>query len=712
MTAACRAGLALPADRPGDASRDAAGQVVHLSLPAIHCAACIAGVEGTLAQVPGVRAARVNLGRRRVRIVTAPGTGAGAALRALADVGIEAHELDEAGPQINADDAGRALLARVAVAGFATMNVMALSVAVWSGASDATAVLFHWISAAIALPALSFAAVPFFASAMGALRAGRVNMDVPIAAAIALACITSLYEIMQSTGGAVWFDAALSLTFFLLAGRYLDHRARAAARSAAAELAALEVPRAILIDGEAHRTVAVADVVPGDLILLPLGARAPVDGTAQGATLLDRSALTGESAAVVIAAGDAVCAGEAITGAPLVLAVTARARDSTLRRLAALVEVAESGRHRYSGIADRAARLYAPLVHGLAALAFAGWWIASGDAHLALRIATAVLIITCPCALGLAVPAVTAHVTGRLFRSGVLLKSGDALERLADVDCVLLDKTGTLTTGTLTIGAPDLDDDAAGVALALARGSGHPVSRAIVAALADRTAAAVADIREVPGTGVTGLWQGETVALGQVHAGGRGDTGTMLTLPNRRIPLAMTERLRPGAARMVAALTADGIEVRMLTGDREEAARALARDLGIVRVHAGVRAEAKAALVAELGAQGRRVLMIGDGINDAAALATAHVSMAPASALDAARVASDGVILASDLMVIATTLRAARMALRRIRQNLGVAAAYNAVAIPIALAGFATPLAAALAMSASSVSVVANALRR
>ncbi|CUH12758.1 Copper-exporting P-type ATPase A [Jannaschia seosinensis] len=684
--------------------RDAAGEVVHLSLPGIHCAGCIAGVEGVLTRLPGVRAARVNLGRRRVRVVTAPGLGAAPACAALQAAGFEAHELDETTIAAGTDETGRTLLARVAVAGFAMMNVMALSVAVWSGASAATEALFHWVSAAIALPALAFAAVPFFASAWAALRAGRVNMDTPIAIAIVLASAASLHETMFGAGADVWFEAALSLTFFLLAGRYLDHRARAAARSAAAELTALEIPRATILDGDERRTIAVGDIRPGDRLALSSGARIPVDGTAEGAAMIDRSALTGEAEPVALEPGAAVCAGETVIGAPLVVRATARAEDSTLRRIAALIEVAETGRHRYAGIAERVARLYAPLVHGLAALAFAGWFAATGNLHLAIGIAIAVLIITCPCALGLAVPAVTASVTGRLFREGVLLKSGSALERFAEVDCVLLDKTGTLTEGVAAL--PDLDAQTAGIARALALASDHPVARGVAGALAGDASADVADIREVPGEGIHGRWRGLAVFLG------RGEEGTVLHVAERVIALPLSERLRPGAAGMVADLVRDGYDVHMVTGDNIHRATRLADELGIAHVHSGLRPEGKAELVARMTAEGRRILMVGDGINDAAALSQAHVSMAPASALDVARVASDAVILASDLRAVPRTLAASRRALRRIRQNLWVAGGYNAVAIPVALAGLASPLVAALAMSSSSVSVVLNAVRR
>jgi len=677
---------------------------LHLALPQIRCAACISGVEGVLARLPSVRTARVNLGAKRVRVVLAPGYDAGAALQALNDAGFEAHELDATALRPAGDDEGRRLLARAAVAGFAMMNVMAVSVAVWSGAGDVTRVMFHWVSAAIALPALAFSAVPFFASAAVALRAGRMNMDVPIALAILLAATTSLYETFAATGAHTWFDAALSLTFFLLVGRYLEHRARATARSAAAELTALELPRATRLTGEGRETVDVAALIPEDRIALAAGARAPVDGVAEAAAMVDRSALTGEAEPIAIASGDPVCAGEVILGAPLTLRVTRRAEDSTLRRLAALVDVAETGKHRYSGIADRAARLYAPVVHGLAAVAFVVWWGLTGDLHHAIAVATATLIITCPCALALAIPAVTAAMTGRLFRGGVLLKSPTALERLADVDMVMFDKTGTLTEGVAQL--PDLDPAAASVALGLAQASDHPASRALATALSDHKPAALSGLHEVPGEGVCGLWNGAPVRLG------RGEDGPALYLPDRCIPLPLNETLRAGAVAVVEALQGQGVEVVMISGDTQARADALAARLGIAQVHAGVRPEDKAALVHGMAERGKRVLMVGDGLNDTAALVAAHASLAPATALDAARVASDGVMLGRDLCAVKETLRLARRARSRIRQNLGLAAVYNAVAIPVAVMGFATPLMAAAVMSSSSILVVLNAVRR
>ena len=442
----CSGCLATPAEQVEAPLQDAR---LALSLPTIHCQGCIAKVEKCLAAHPGVRTARVNLTRKRVMIDASPEVTAQELADMVTAAGFEAHELDIAAlNQTQTDAAGRDILMRLAVAGFAAMNVMLLSVAVWSGATDATRDMFHWISAAITLPALAFSAQPFFRNAWAALRAGRLNMDVPITLAIVLAVVTSLWETGLS-GKHAYFDAALALTFFLLAGRWLDARARSAARSAAEELTALEVPRAWRITDGTPSEVVVSDLNKGDHILVRPGARAPVDGVIlQGTSEVDRSAWTGETMPTLRTLGDEMSAGEVNLTGPLTLEATAVGVDTSLHQLAALVAVAESGRSRYTSLADRAAKLYAPGVHILSALAFVGWLIWSGDMRISLNIAAAVLIITCPCALGLAVPAVTTAASGRLFGKGLLVKNATALERLAEVDTVVFDKTGTVTLGT------------------------------------------------------------------------------------------------------------------------------------------------------------------------------------------------------------------------------------------------------------------------
>ncbi|MCV2448221.1 heavy metal translocating P-type ATPase [Paracoccus sp. DMF] len=716
---ACPACDAAPlAQRLADA-RGGQADVI-LSLPTIHCATCITDVERVLARHPGVRAARVNLTLRRVT-VDAPGMAAAELIPVVESIGYEAHELDPAALSASAADRqGRDILMRIGVSGFAMMNIMILSVAVWSGADAATRDLFHWISGAIALPTVAFAGQPFFASAWRALRHGRLGMDVPISLALVLASAISVYETVHS-GHHAYFDAAVMLCFFLLIGRYLDYRTRAVARSAAEELTALEVPRAFRLTAAGEEPVPVAELVPGDLIRIRPGARVPADGEiTEGRSEIDRALLTGESIPVAAAPGMALSAGEVNLTGPLVLRVTAAGRDSSLSRLTALVAAAESARGHYTGLADRASRLYSPLVHLMAFCSFLGWYLATHDLRLAVNVAAAVLIITCPCALGLAVPAVITAASGRLFRRGMLIKDGTALERLADVDCVVFDKTGTLTMGVpQLVSLAPIPAEARPLALALAQGSGHPLSQALAQALAEAGTqpAALDDLREVPGYGIAGRWQGREVRLGRAdwlgasHGEARLSASWLDLGQGAPIRLEFSDRLRPGAEACVARLLARRQRVLLLSGDAAPVVEDLAARLGIAEWRAGVTPLDKAETVRGLGSEGRHVLMVGDGLNDTAALAEAHVSISPASALDAARTASDIVLMGSDLAPVAEALDVARRARSRIKENFAISLGYNVVAVPFAIAGLATPLMAALAMSLSSISVTLNALR-
>lgn len=691
-----------------------------LSVPNVHCAACISTVERALNARSDVRDARVNLSLKRVAVAAAPGVDAGDLIATLASVGYEAHELDPALlAETGGDKTGRDLVMRLAVSGFAMMNVMLLSVAVWSGAEAATRDMMHWISAMIALPTIAFSAQPFFVNAWSALRVGRLNMDVPISLAILLAGAMSLYETTQS-GRHAYFDAALSLTFFLLAGRYLDHRTRASARSAAQELSALEVPRALkLVAGEEVLTP-VSELRPGDVIVVRPGTRVPVDAeVALGESEIDRAFLTGESLPAYAGPGMALSAGEINLTGRLTLTVTAAARDSSLQRMADLVALAETSKNRYTSLADKAASVYAPGVHLLAALAFAFWLWVSGDLRLSLNIAIAVLIITCPCALGLAVPAVTTAASGRLFRKGALLKSPTALERLAEADTVLFDKTGTLTMGDpRLIDVASFAPDTLGLAASLADHSAHPLARAISRAAALAGIAPIdglEGVREVPGYGVEAHLDGTPVRLGRavwLAAPDAECTATFLKIGEAQpIMFGFEDDLRPGSETLIGELRRLGLEVHLVTGDAAKAAEAVADRLGIINVSAGALPGDKVALVQDFAAAGRKVLMVGDGLNDTAALAAAHVSISPASAIDAARAASDIVVLGRDISPIADAVRTARSARSRIKENFALAALYNLIAVPFALIGIATPLMAALAMSASSITVSLNAWR-
>jgi Cu2+-exporting ATPase len=694
---------------------------VDLIVPDIRCAGCMREIEAGLGKLSGVISARVNLSMRRVRVRYDPAASSVAAvLVRLSELGYEARPYDaEAMAEIDRDVAGRDLLARLAVAGFAAMNVMLLSVAVWSGAEAATRDLLHWISALIALPAMVYSGAPFFRSARAALAARRLNMDVPISLAVVLSAGTSLYETIHG-GEQAYFDAGISLIFFLLVGRYIDHRTRAAARSAAAEMTALSARAATVIgiDG-ARMTVAIEDLVPGTLVEVAPGERIPADGRIQtGTSDLDRSMVTGETNPEQVGPGAEVHAGMLNLSGPLRVRVAATGDATLLAEIARMVENAERGKTRYDRWADRAARIYAPGVHMIAAAAFLGWLWATGDWHLAVTIACAVLIITCPCALGLAVPAVHAVAGGRLFRRGIFLKDGGALERLAGIDMVVFDKTGTLTEGRPALTSAPADGDPAWpVVAALAAVSRHPLSQALakVAEARGRTPVALDQVREIPGSGVEGFVDGSRVRLGQAEWVGatRGAaTAVWLQIGNADpVEFTFEDVLRSDAREVCDALRARGIRLAIFSGDAAGPVAQVAAATGIADARFAMTPADKLAALEQFARDGVRVLMVGDGINDAPALAAAHASMSPVAASDVSRAAAELVFTGERLEPVVFALETARAARARALENFGLAAAYNAIAVPVALMGLVTPLIAALAMSSSSIVVTLNALR-
>ena len=716
---------ACPACDAAPAAEALAGKValpdarILLSVPDVHCAACIGTIERGMAQMEGVRSVRLNLTLKRLSVDAKAGVEASDVISRLDKLGYEAHELDPGTLSMTeTEKQGRELLMRLGVSGFAMMNIMLLSVAVWAGAEGATRDMFHLISALIAVPTLAFAGQPFFRNAWKALRAGRMDMDAPISVALILTLFISIYETLQS-GEHAYFEAVVMLIFFLLAGRYLDFRARAVARSAAQELSALEVPRAVrLVDG-VESTVPVVDLAVGDVVVVRPGGRMPVDGVIiSGKSEIDRSLLTGETLPVFAGQGVIVSAGEVNLTGPLQVRVTAAGKDSSLHRMADLVAHAESARTRYTTAAERAASAYAPTIPILALAAFFVWmYLSGGDLRLSMNIAVASLIITCPCALGLAVPAVVTSASGKMFRKGLLIKDGTALERLAEVDTVVFDKTGTLTMGTPV--PTNLDQhgpDTCSVALALAEGSSHPLAQALARALRERGVqpAELEHLTEQPGYGMEGQWQGQRVRLGRadwVGAEARSTTAAYLALGNATHAFTFADQLRPGAADVVAALQAQGKAVWLISGDVAGAVQDLAQRLKITDWQASALPQDKADKINALQAAGHKVLMVGDGLNDTVALSAAHVSISPASALDAARAASDMVLLGRDISPVADAVRMSKTAMRRIRENFWQSGIYNVIFVPIALFGYATPLWAAAIMSVSSISVTLNALR-
>ncbi|PJI92810.1 Cu2+-exporting ATPase [Yoonia maricola] len=706
--AICPACVGLPEGQLEKAASNGTSQIV-LSLPGIHCVACINGVERALREMDGVANARVNLSMKRVTVGTNQPISPEALIDTLEMAGFEARILDTSLLGAETDAYGRGLMTRLAVSGFANMNIMLLSVAVWSGAVGATMHMFHWITAIIAIPALLYSAQPFFASGWRSLKAGRLNMDVPISLAILLASGISLYETLYG-GHHSYFDAAVTLTFFLLIGRYLDHRSRKAAASAAAQLSALEVPRVMRVRDGVRQMVNFADLGVGDLVQVLPGGRIPVDGTiTEGTSDVDRSLLTGESRLSSSSVGTKVTAGEVNMTGPLMIRATTVGADTTLRKMVTMVDEAEAARNRYTAVADKAAALYAPVVHLLALAAFGGWMLYSGDLRLSLNIAVAVLIITCPCAMGLAVPAVSTTAAGRLFRAGLLVKDGTALERMAEVDTVVFDKTGTLTMPAAA--RHTLDAETQSIALALTQNATHPVSQAIAAALHGVTPADLSNQQEHAGKGLSARYQGQRVRLGSgawLDAG----NGTYIQIGDRSAQkVALRSDLREGAAALVRGWQEAGLDVHLVSGDDADETAKVANTLQIDHWQAETNPADKIAYIDSLTAKGAKVLMVGDGLNDTGALAAAYASVSPATAADASRAASDIVLLNDSLEPLIELPLVARTAMKRIKENFTISTVYNVIAVPIALAGFATPLIASIAMSASSITVLLNALR-
>ena len=682
--------------------------------PGMRCASCMGKIETGLVKVPGIHSARVNMSAKQIAILHDPDLTPPDLKTAIAAVGFDAEPLVEAGLDAAAAE-NRALLRALAVAGFAAMNIMLLSVSIWSGAAGATRELFHWLSALIALPTVAYSGRPFFTSAWAALRHGRTNMDVPISIGVLLTTAMSLYETVTG-GDHAWFDGAVMLIFFLLAGRTLDGVMRGKAREGVAALLRQTAPGALVMeaDGQSRWTPA-ADLRPGMMMMVAAGERLAADGVVRsGDSSVDIAFLTGESAPVPVQPGSPVQAGALNVQSAITVEATAVGADTVIAEIARLMEDAAQAKSRYVRIAERAARLYAPAVHLTAALAFVGWLIAGAGVHQALLIAVAVLLITCPCALGLAVPAAQIVACGALMRRGVLVKDGSALERLAEVTEAVFDKTGTLTLGRPSPENLDkLDAADKGVALALARASRHPLSNALRQALEAQgvCAAELSEVREMPGEGMTAQFAGEAVALGRprgvvslfglVSEFRRGDTATLLRF---------ADALRPDAAEVAGQLRAMGVKRLIASGDRSEALVDIARQVGATAI-GQLRPQDKLALIERLRAAGEKILMVGDGLNDGPALAAGHASMAPASASDASQLAADAVFLGDRLAPVPIAIRAARRTIRVVRQNFALAVGYNLLAVPLAIMGHVTPLIAAIAMSGSSLIVVGNALR-
>ncbi|MGZ5851903.1 MAG: heavy metal translocating P-type ATPase [Hyphomicrobium sp.] len=723
MTVHTRAAALNVTDAKAAAPQAALGTLT-LAIDNMRCGGCLRSVERAAQGVPGVMSARANLSVKRVNIAYDSTRASEIDLiTALGRAGFPAAPVQSVTPE--AERARQKfLLRRVAVAGFAAMNIMLLSVSVWAGTAGdmdpSLAELFRWLSALIALPTVAYAGQPFFVSAANALRTRRLNMDVPISLALLLATGMSLYQTLRNNDQ-VYFDAAVTLLFFLLVGRFLDESLRVRARGEAQNLVSLQSGIATVIGADrSPRLVPAHALEPGDRMLVAAGERVAADGVLmEGAGEVDQSLITGETLPVTVKAGDMIYAGTLNLMQPLTIEVTAADSTTLLAEIGRLMLAAEQGKARYRRLADRAAQIYAPAVHGLGLVTFLGWLVMGAPWQTALTYAIAVLIITCPCALALAVPAVQIAAASRLFRQGIVVKAPDGLERVAEADMVVFDKTGTLTRGRPELLDPEYIPDARlAAAASLAAASKHPYARAIVAAAASRRLDLTVgtDVEEVPGRGLKRALPQGGERLGSAEWCGVTSEPAQSEVWHRdpwQEPACFrfADALRSDAGETVTVLKRRGMPVALLSGDRQGAVEAAAGAAGIATWKAELTPAEKIAWLELRARAGHKVLMVGDGLNDAPALAAAHASISPASAADISQRTADFVFQGERLAPVVEIIAIARRARRMALQNLGVAFVYNLVSVPFAMAGCVTPLIAAIVMSTSSILVTLNATR-
>ncbi len=682
------------------------------------CAGCIQKIESSLAKEQNIRHVRLNFSTRRLAIAWegAPDESNGF-VHIVRSLGYGVQPFDPKSSQNDTENENRFLLLCLGVAGFSMGNIMLLSVGVWSTSGEtmgmATREFLHWVSAIIALPTILFSGRPFFRSALKALKGGHTNMDVPISIALMLAGSMSLYETVNH-GEHVYFDSAVMLIFFLLIGRYLDFMARNNARSTATDLLSTLSGFATVVENEQSRQILIRDVKEDMNIRVNTGEKFPVDGIIiDGTSTVDTSLVTGETMPFDIQVKDEVYAGTMNISAPVTIKVARAADDSLLADIVRLMEKATQGQARYVRLADKAAQLYTPIVHSFAALAFLGWWLIGGLVwQEALMISITVLIITCPCALGLAVPVVQVLATSMLMKKNILVKSGDALERLARIDTVLLDKTGTLT-----LGQPQLDgkNEYLKLAASIAAHSNHPLSKALKY---DGDLFHIKDVKEHAGKGLEGVFKGQAIRLGaqrwcgNPNAPSSGKPELWLQIDGKDPHcFYFTDPLRSDTAETISKLKNDGITPIMISGDRLETVNNVAKEAGIDDIHAQQTPIEKSEILHQLKEQGHNIMMVGDGLNDAPVLAAADVSMAPGTAIDMAQNAADIVFMGDKFSPVHHTYKVACHAQSLVKQNFTLAVLYNLIAVPMALCGIVTPLIAALAMSGSSLLVIANSFK-
>ncbi|TPG06132.1 heavy metal translocating P-type ATPase [Curtobacterium flaccumfaciens] len=732
-------------------------RTVELDITGMTCASCANRIERKLGKLPGVTAT-VNYATEKAQVqVAADGTADPEALiAAVESAGYGATvpappAAADADPAVDEDPTGP-LRRRLVVSA-----VLAVPVVVLSMVPALQFPNWQWLALTLAAPVAVWGALPFHRAAWVNARHGAATMDTLVSVGVLAAFGWSLYALFFGDAGTTgmhmtfsWFatdpeatdlylEVATAVTVFILAGRYME--ARAKTQSGAALRALLELgakDATVLRDGAEHRVPA-SSLVVGDVVVVRPGERIPSDGLVQdGSSAVDRSMLTGESVPVEVGPGDRVTGATINVGGRLVVGITRVGADTELARMGRLVEDAQNGKAEVQRLADRVSGVFVPIVIALAVLAFVGWLVFGGSVTAAFTAAVATLIIACPCALGLATPTALLVGTGRGSQLGILIGGPQVLERTRGVDTVVLDKTGTVTTGSMTLRSVTVVDETEDAVLRLAAavedGSEHPVARAVTTAARARATdlPAAEQFTAAAGAGVQAVVDGDVVLVGTTRwladswsitlppvlsdavDRAEADGGTAVVVARNGTALGVVvvgDTVKPEAADAIARFRALGLRPVLLTGDNDGAARAVAARVGIDEVHARATPASKLETVRRLQSEGRSVAMVGDGVNDAAALAAADLGIAMGAGTDAAIAASDITVVSGRLTVVADAVRLSRATLGVIKGNLFWAFAYNVAAIPLAMAGLLNPVLAGAAMAFSSVFVVTNSLR-
>ena len=696
--------------------------VTDLDLRGMSCGSCAVRIEGALNRLEGVRAA-VNFALERAHVQHESAVSASDLIRAVESTGYQASVVvDPFGPS---DDAPHdELRPRLIGSTLLAIPVVAVSMVMgWQFAS------WQWLALALTTPVVAWGGYPFHRAALLGLRHRTSTMDTLVSLGTLAAYLWSTAAVLRGTGP-VYFEVAAAVTVFQLAGRYAEARAKRASGAALRSLLSLGAKAAVVLRDGDEVPVPVSQLQVGDVVVVRPGERVATDGViADGATALDTSAMTGEPVPVDVAAGDTVIGGSLNTYGRLLVRATRVGADTQLARMAKLVSDAQNSKAPVQRMADRVAAIFVPAVLLVAAVTMVGWLLAGQPAASAFTAAVAVLIVACPCALGLATPTAILVGTGRGAQLGILIKDPKLLETIERVDTVVFDKTGTLTTGAMTVHdietRPGEDADVVlARAAAVESASEHPVAAAIVAAARRRgleIGCSPDHFVNDPGTGVVGVVDGVEVAVSRAGS----VAGVDLLAPARQTAVQVTwhgqvrgvitlaDQVKPDSAAAIAELVAMGITPMLLTGDSMTVARHVAEQVGITadNVIAGVLPTEKSDVIKDLQARGRTVAMVGDGVNDSVALAVADVGMAMGSGADGAIDAGDLTLMRTEMHTVPTALRLSARTLRTIRMNLFWAFAYNAAAIPLAALGWLNPMISGAAMACSSLLVVTNSLR-